>query len=78
METSKKSWRPKQVPQQIGPQILPKSYKDFSQPLHVDCNVEYDLGNLSKISKKSKPILSKDLLLMIAPSEFHTLRRPGT
>ena len=50
----------------------------FSQPLHVDCNVEYDLGNLSKIPKKSKLILSKDLLLMIAPSEFHTLRRPGT
>jgi hypothetical protein len=64
--------------EQLPPQILPKSYKDFSQPLHVDCNVEYDLGNLSKISKKSKPILSKDLLLMIAPSEFHTLRRPGT
>jgi len=63
---------------QLPPQILAESCKEFSQPLHVDCNVEYDLGNLSKIPKKSKHILSKDLLLMIAPSEFHTLRRPGT
>lgn len=31
--------------------------KDLSQPLHVDCSVEYDLGNQPKIPKDSAPLL---------------------
>lgn len=33
------------------------SCKDLSQPLHVDCSVEYDLGNQPKIPKDSAPLL---------------------
>jgi len=34
-----------------------QSCKDLSQPLHVDCSVEYDLGNQPKIPKDSAPLL---------------------
>lgn len=34
-----------------------QSCKDVSQPLHVDCSVEYDLGNQPKIPKDSAPLL---------------------
>ena len=42
------------------PQLVPQqsqSCKDLSQPLHVDCSVEYDLGNQPKIPKDSAPLL---------------------
>ena len=41
-----------------------QSCKDLSQPLHVDCSVEYDLGNQPKIPKDSAP------LLIIHPGKF--------
>ena len=63
---------------QLPTQILAKSCKDFSQPLHIDCSVEYNFRQSVQNSQKIKPILTKDLLLLIAPSDFHTLRRPGT
>ena len=31
--------------------------KDLSRPLHVDCSVEYDLGNQPRIPKNSAPLL---------------------
>ena len=34
-----------------------QSCKDLSQPLHVDCSVEYDLGHQPKIPKDSAPLL---------------------
>lgn len=37
-----------------GPQPVSK---DLSQPLHVDCSVEYDLGHQPKIPKDSAPLL---------------------
>ena len=36
---------------------LSQSAKDVTQPLHVDCSVEYDLGNQPKIPKDSAPLL---------------------
>ena len=39
------------------PGAFSQSCKDLSQPLHVDCSVEYDLGNQPKIPKDSAPLL---------------------
>ena len=35
----------------------PPCNKDLSRPLHVDCSVEYDLGNQPRIPKNSAPLL---------------------
>ena len=40
-----------------NPSNSSQSCKDLSQPLHVDCSVEYDLGNQPKIPKDSAPLL---------------------
>ncbi len=37
--------------------FLSQSCRDLSQPLHVDCSVEYDLGNQPKIPRDSAPLL---------------------
>ena len=41
--------------------------KDICKPLHVDCSIEYDLGNQPKIPKDSAP------LLIIHPA-YHTMK----
>ena len=44
-------------PHQPQAVLQSQSCKDLSQPLHVDCSVEYDLGNQPKIPKDSAPLL---------------------